>query len=125
MSNVLVDTSVWIEYFKNNAEVAVIIDDLLDKNQIFITGPVIAELIHGVKTEKELELLKMYLDGVSYLSCDIDDWKNAGILSYNLRRDGTTIPLTDVVIAAVSIRHSLKVYTFDSHFKKIPGVDVL
>jgi len=124
MNSIMVDTSVWIEYFKNNEDIASIIDNLLDKNQICITGPVVSELLQGIKTEKELKLLNMYIDGIPYVPCSIDDWKDAGSFLYDLRRKGITIPLTDMIIAVVSIRHGMKIFTFDNHFEKIPGVEL-
>jgi len=122
MNNVLVDTSVWIEYFKNNVDIIGIVDGLLDTNQIRITGPVITELIQGVKTETDLELLKRYIDAIPYEPCNIDDWINAGMLSYKLRREGKTIPVTYMLIAAVSMRCGMMVLTYDRHFDNIPGV---
>lgn len=120
----MVDTSVWIEYFKNKEEISSIVDDLIDKDLICVTGPVIAELIQGVKTEKELKLLNMYIDAIPYEPCKNDDWVNAGVISYNLRKKGMTIPLTDMLIAAVSIRCGARIFTFDRHFDSIPGIEL-
>lgn len=124
MNKVMVDTSIWIEYFRNNADIVNIVDDLLDKNQLYITGPVIAELIQGIRTDKDLELLTRYIDAIPYQSCTIEDWKNAGMLSYKLRKEGKVIPLTDMLIAAVSIRFGMKVFTYDRHFDYIPDVEL-
>ncbi len=51
---VLIDTSVWIDYFrKSNTALAGQVDDMLDNVEICVPKIVIAELIQGAKTEKE------------------------------------------------------------------------
>ena len=54
---IIADTSIWIEYFKNKPETAAIIERGLLAGTIYMVGPVVAELLHGVKTEKELKKL--------------------------------------------------------------------
>ena len=121
-NKILVDTSVWIEYFRNNPEITGIIDTELSNNNICITGPIITELLHGVKTEKELNLLSDHIDALSWLECGIEEWKKAGLVSFKLRKSGYTVPVSDVIIAVVAISNDACVYTMDSHFKQIPGV---
>ena len=119
---IIVDTSIWIEYFKNNDQVVKIIDEGLDMNKIFIVGPVISELLQGVRSTKESELLSQYIDAVPFISCQIQDWIDAGNTSYSLRKEGTTIPLTDIIIATIAKNNQAMVFTKDKHFNLLPGV---
>lgn len=121
---IIVDTSVWIEYFKNNPEVVKIIEDGLNNGIIYIAGPIISELLQGVKTKKEFDKLSQCIDTVPYLECNIDNWIKSGEISFQLRQKGITIPLTDIIISAVSINNDTKIFTMDKHFKLIPGVDL-
>ncbi|MDK2805469.1 MAG: hypothetical protein PWQ94_633 [Thermoanaerobacterium sp.] len=120
--NILVDTSVWIEYFRNKREIVEIIDDMLLHNRVYITGLIIAELLQGVKTEKERGMLERYIDSIPTVSCDNKDWIGVGKLSFKLRRDGKTIPLSDVLIAYLSIKNNMMIFSFDKHFKMIDDV---
>ncbi|WHE06765.1 PIN domain-containing protein [Thermoanaerobacterium thermosaccharolyticum] len=120
--NILVDTSVWIEYFRNKREIVEIIDDMLLHNRVYITGLIIAELLQGVKTEKERAMLERYIDSIPTVSCDNKDWIGVGKLSFKLRRDGKTIPLSDVLIAYLSIKNNMMIFSFDKHFKMIDDV---
>ena len=124
-NRILVDTSVWIEYFRNNPDITGIIDTELSNNNICTTGPIITELLQGVKTEKELKLLSDHVDALSYLECGINDWKKAGQISFMLRKSGHTVPVSDVIIAVVAINNGAYVYTLDNHFKQIPEVRLL
>ncbi len=76
--NLIVDTSIWIEYFRENPEIVEILDEKLDGGKAFIVGPVITELLHGVKTKKEYDTLLNCIDAVPYYQSDIFDWKTAG-----------------------------------------------
>ena len=53
---VLVDSSVWIEYFKGNQEV-LLLNNLIDTNSICINDIILAELLPAInhKNEKELK----------------------------------------------------------------------
>ncbi|MDN5317491.1 MAG: hypothetical protein PWR08_1616 [Thermoanaerobacterium sp.] len=119
---ILVDTSVWIEYFGNKQGIAEIIDNMLMQDRVYIMGLIIAELLQGVKTKKELEMLERYIDSIPIVPCDDKDWIEAGRLSFKLTRDGKTIPLLDVLIAATSLKNNMMIFSFDQHFKMIDGV---
>jgi predicted nucleic acid-binding protein len=45
-----------------------------------------------------------------------------GDLSAQLLRKGVTLPLSDLLIAVLAIEYGCRLYSLDTHFKKIPGV---
>ena len=49
-------------------------------------------------------------------------WLRTEGLSAHLLRKGVTVPLSDLIIAALAIEHDCRVYSLDAHFKNIPGV---
>ncbi len=120
----LIDTSIWIEYFKENEKIIKVIEKGLMENNVFIAGPVVAELLQGVKSESEFQKLANCIDAVPFIDNSMKDWKTAGEISFKLRRNGITIPLTDIIISALAINNNLLVYTRDEHFKEVPGVKV-
>lgn len=120
----IIDTSIWIEYFKNKPDIVKIIESGLNEESIYITGPIVSELLHGVKSEKEFEMLSKYIDAVPYLECELKDWIHAGKISFSLRKKGITVPLTDIIISAISINKGAKIFTLDKHFEQIPGIEL-
>ncbi|MCP4157326.1 MAG: PIN domain-containing protein [bacterium] len=55
----MLDTSVWIDYFRDNdKELNDFIDHLIDEDAIYINGIINSEILIGTKTEKEYELIK-------------------------------------------------------------------
>jgi len=118
----IVDTSVWIEYFKNQAALSASIDKELLAGNIYMVGPVISELLQGAKTDKDYEALNKSIDGVPFIGTNLSDWKMAGELSFSLRKKGITIPITDCLIAAIALNNDAMVMTLDHHFVHIPDL---
>ena len=59
------------------------------------------------------------LQGVRFLKIDWDDWTTAAGLGRRLAADGHRLPLSDLVLAAVSIRLDAEIYSIDPHFTLI------
>ncbi len=122
---IIVDTSTWIEYVKNNHNYVPCIVDNLNLENILISGPIISELLHGVKSEKEYKLLSESISAVPYAECVYDDWIKTGETLYNLKKKGITVPLTDILISAIAIRHDASVLSLDKHFKSIDMIKLI
>jgi predicted nucleic acid-binding protein len=115
---VLVDTSVWIEFFRRSGtDTARTISGLLEARRVVICGPVIAELIQGIRTEKERSAVLGDLDALPYVEPDRDDWIAVGWIQNELLKKGITVPLTDALIARLCIRYDFSIYSFDKHFR--------
>ena len=57
---ILIDTSIWIEYFKQNSEYVADIQPLLEGQTDITIEPVFSELLYGVRNRKEKELIESY-----------------------------------------------------------------
>ena len=57
---ILIDTSVWIEYFKQNVTFLDSIKPLLSSKRIVTIEPVFSELLYGVRNRKEKEIIQSY-----------------------------------------------------------------
>ncbi|KPL15387.1 MAG: hypothetical protein AMS23_06480 [Bacteroides sp. SM1_62] len=57
---ILIDTSVWIEFFKQNAEYTEEINPLLLRKQVVTIEPVFSELLFGVRQKKDKDLILSY-----------------------------------------------------------------
>lgn len=119
---VIADTSVWIPFFNrpNSGEKATL-DLLIDADEVALVGVVLAELLQGCRSREERDELAEGLLALPYLEVTQTTWLKAGDLSWTLLRKGITLPLSDLVIAALAIEHHCHIYSLDLHFKKIPG----
>ncbi len=121
----IADTTVWIEYFKQKEKVVDFIDKALDTGSLAITGPIITELLQGIKSADESAMILSCIDAVPNIETSAHVWINAGLLSNELRKQGVTLPLADVLIAAIAKENDLIILTYDKHFCLIKGVSTL
>jgi len=115
---VLIDTSVWIQAdsLKANSEVKSKVLLLLDKDRAAACGIIIAELLCGAKTPTNYEELKIDIEGIHYLNTPENIWLKAAQMSFDLRKKGISIPLTDILIACIAIDNNCSLLHLDKHF---------
>lgn len=117
---ILIDTSVWIEYFRNQSPVFVgFVAELVKTREVCVPRIVLAELMQGAKSEKELSVIAEFIDAFSIIDQTDQTWINAGRLSHELRRRGKNINLTDCYIAVIAQENNCAIFTLDRHFKEI------
>jgi len=125
MAKVLIDTSAWIDFFRNtNGVVGDIVSNLIRDDKAYLTGPIIAELLHGVRGKQEASQLNLLFTTIPYVKVSQDDWIKTGNTLLKLRQKGLSIPLTDVLIASIAVKNKLTVLTLDKHFQHLAVVCV-
>ncbi len=118
----LVDTSVWIDFFRGVAFVKELLTKLIGRDRVFTAGPVLFELLQGIKSPEERGQVKEALLSVNFLEMTPEDWEGAALISRELRSKGITIPTTDLLLAQLAKSHDLEIISLDPHFDQIPGV---
>jgi hypothetical protein len=114
---------VWVDYLRKPSEsLRGEINGYIDDERLSTCGVVIAELLQGALNEDDFSELTNNLRGLHCLEADPSIYIEAGRLSYELIKKGRTIPLTDVLIAVLAIRHGQTLWTRDVHFKNIPSL---
>lgn len=117
---ILIDTSIWIDYFQNKpSSISDKVDGILSKDDIYIPKIVIAELIQGAGSQKEISIIADFLDAFSIIDQKEDTWIEAGKLSYRLRKKGRAVNLADCYIAIIARAYKCYIFTLDKHFKYI------
>jgi predicted nucleic acid-binding protein len=111
---VLVDTSIWIDYFKSglNSEK---LDELLDDNRVLTNDIILAELIPFLMIRKHQKIVDL-LTNIPLLTLKIDwaeiiQWQVACL---NTGINGIGIP--DLIIAQNSKQKRSSIYSLDKHF---------
>jgi len=111
---VLVDTSIWIDYFRCG-DSSKDMDVLIDENIIVTNDIILAELIPYLKIKKQTKVVKL-LHEVNLVPLNIH-WEE--IIEFQVRclkagANGVGIP--DLIIAQNAKQNSCKVYSLDKHF---------
>ena len=116
---VIIDTSAWIEYFRNGDQRTVqIVDYCLDNDFAGIGDLIYCEIIQGIKRAKIRRELSTFL--LALPKFDMGGFDIAEKTAYNyrfLRSKGITIRKTiDVIIATFCIENNFELIHFDRDF---------
>lgn len=113
--NILIDSSVWIDYFcggKTKDKV----DLLLDNNIACTSGLILAELIPFINQKKQ-KVLASLLQELPYAEININ-WNQ--IITYQelcLKKGVNEIGLPDLILLQTTIQNKLSFFTLDKHFQ--------
>lgn len=118
--SVLVDTSVWIEYFRNGNSFDSL-DFIIDENLVVINDLILAELIPFLKIKKQKNIIGL-LNNINKLQLHIK-WNE--IIDYQLQClkkgvNGVSIP--DLIIAQNAKQNDCEIYSLDKHFKLLKSI---
>lgn len=121
---VLVDTSIWIDYFlRRNVLLERTLDFLLDNTQVATAAIILAELIQGARGQKEIEKIKKHFKPLHWIQSTDHHWEVAGELSFQLRQTGKQVNLTDCYIAGLAKSSSASLFSLDKHFSWISKIN--
>lgn len=119
---VLADTSVWVDFARRGSRGdAASLRALLDAGEVATCGPVTAELLAGAEGEVE-ERLWATLASLRWVDPTPAGWRRAGSVARQLRRDGQSVPLTDLAIAVGAAESGHPLWSFDTDFERIVPV---
>jgi predicted nucleic acid-binding protein len=119
----LIDTSIWIDFFNgvDSDNVSIFNSYLENDFPIFICPVIIQEILQGIKSEKEFRQVKDSLFALNVLNDDSIETALGAVRIYRkLRGKGITIRKSnDCLIAYYAIKYSLKILHRDRDFDNI------
>jgi hypothetical protein len=124
VNEILVDSSVWIDFFRGkNFPETEALDYLLEENLVCTTGLIMAEIIPSAPTKSEFDKLRQYFQALPYLSEPDDMWNRIIDWRFRLKRSGVSgIQIADFIIAAIAKEHERAILTRDKHFGLIAPI---
>lgn len=120
MIDVLVDTSIWIDYFKGGNDSSDL-GTLIDENVVVTNDIILAELVPYLKVKKQITVIKL-LREISRVPMQIN-WDE--IVEFQVRclkagANGVGIP--GLIIAQNAKANNCKIYSLDKHFRLLEQV---
>ena len=111
---VLVDTSVWIDYFREGRKSAEL-DSLIDENVIVTNDLILAELVPYIKLKRQVKVINL-LSEVKRIPLQLD-WNDIieSQLKY-LKSGSNGIGIPDLIIAQNAKEYHCEVFSLDKHF---------
>jgi predicted nucleic acid-binding protein len=125
MKDILIDSSVWIDFFNyyqsKEADILQFLIENNDSNNIYICSTIFMEVLRGIKDDNTFCELKETLLSFSILDTDLMIVTNTAINIYrNLRKKGITIrKQNDCMIASYAILNNIPIFHKDSDFELI------
>ena len=121
-NRILVDTIIWIEFFRARSKIADRLEILLKENAVWTCGVVMFEVLQGMKSEDEKNEILNNLTSLPYAEMTKKSWQRSAELSIVLKKSGVTLPLSDIFIATIAIENDLSIYTIENHFTQVPDL---
>lgn len=122
-NGILVDTSVWIDFFNNKDSVHsnLLTSFIKNDEKIFICPVIYQEILQGIKDDYKFEEIKNIILNFNILDDNIMLITNEAIDLYrNLRKKGITIRKSvDCLIASYALVNNLHLFFIDKDFENI------
>lgn len=119
---VLVDSSWYITLTRERRDPLRELLAIATVRHVATCGVIRCEVARGIRNERDLIAFRRAWDVMLYVPTDHRVWADAESLSWTLDRQGSPLPLPDIIIAACARRLGAVVLTFDDHFQAIPGI---
>ncbi|MEE8481515.1 MAG: PIN domain-containing protein [Desulfobacterales bacterium] len=117
---VIVDTSVWIEYFRSGKNSATL-DFLIDEDLIIINDLILSELIPSLKVLNQRKLIKL-LFSVNKIDLSIN-WDQIIEFQFKCLKNGLNgIGIPDLIVAQNAKQNNCEIYSLDNHFRLMQGI---
>ena len=119
---VLIDSTVLIDFFsgRETAQTGRLEQCFQNRDEICHCGFVLAEVLQGIRDEKQLVIVKRQFENLIYLEDDRSTFELGATIYRELRRKGITIRNSaDCLISAVVIQHGVHFLENDRDYKFI------
>ena len=116
---ILVDTSVWIEFLRqNNEPIEQQMIREIDKGVVIAVSPVFGELLQGVKNEREEKIILDLWDDLLKINED-QMFIEAGRLSFLHKLNSRGVGLIDCAILAAAKMNKLQIWSMDKKLLEV------
>ncbi len=123
---ILIDTCVWSLALRRNElqgnEYVSELKELIKEIRVQLVGSIRQELLSGIKSKKQFDLLKNHLEAYNDLELEREDYELAAEYFNTARKKGIQGSNTDFLICAVSTRHNMPILTTDKDFSNFQAV---
>lgn len=117
MSEILVDTCVWIDFFSGRPLPR--LEEALQEGRVRLSPVVAAELLSGARAGSEQKKLRAFLLDLETPAFGIGHWFEVGALRQKLAKKGLQVSTPDAHVAQAALDGGGLLYSFDQIFKKM------
>ena len=115
---ILIDTSVWIEFFKKKEPFFTELRELIESSEVLVHEVIFGELLQGCKSKSEENFILDYWENLNVITSD-GSFIEAGRLSFSSKFLDKGIGLIDSVLISQVKKRKIKIWTLDKKILKI------
>ena len=120
---IVVDTSVWIEYFRSrDTKIVKTLHHLLDNEFIFLPRVVYLEILNGAG-RKNISTLRRVLSALPVLEIEKSTWGITEQWIEESSKKGQRFGVVDLLIAALAKENKSSTWSLDADFKRMASLD--
>jgi predicted nucleic acid-binding protein len=123
---ILVDTSVWIDFFSfSPGRAGSELHRLIDEVEPFaLTGVVVTEVLQGLT--RDVNRIERFLSMWDLLEPrGFSTYREAAAISRLVRSKGISLTTIDTLIAATALEHQASLFTLDKDFSRVARISAL
>lgn len=112
--SVLVDSSVWIDYFRGSGDTSRL-DLLIEENFVVVNELVLAEIIPALHMKRQNRIIALMREIARHPI--VIDWDNLTQMQIICLQNGINkVGIPDLMMAQHAIQNHLELYSMDNHF---------
>ena len=109
---IVVDTSVWIEFFKRNAPIYPLLQTIIEQQRALALEGVFGELLQGAKTTREVRILRSFWQNLPKRE-EAGLWVEAGTLSAQKKLFSKGVGLIDAYLVVYAETYGAQIWSLD------------
>ena len=118
---ILVDSSVWIEYYRpaGDPRYKRWVADAIRQDLVAVNPVIAAEILTFTRGREQYDAIASDFAAFHWAAVDRTVSLRASDLGYRLRRSGVTVPATDLLVFASAMEADAELMHHDAHFARI------
>lgn len=118
---IVVDTSVWIDFFRGRSPVVEKLSVLLDRDEVALPVPVKIEILSGAR-KAEVQQLERVLSALPVLYPTEELWKLLAKWVTAGTATGQRFGVGDLLVAALAVEHNCTLWSLDRDFVRMANL---
>jgi predicted nucleic acid-binding protein len=110
---ILVDTTIWIEFFKSNPDFIGEMESLLESKKVITIEPIFAELLYGSRSDKEKNVIISYWKVLPRIKFIEGSFIEAANFANKSNYHNLGIGLIDTILSKSVIDNKYLIWTLD------------
>ncbi len=115
---IILDTSIWIEFLKNNPAYYLPVKGLLENRRVLAIECIFGELLQGAKNKREIEVISLYWDNLPKAAME-NGWIEAGIYSSLNKLTSHGVGIIDCFIIVTARKVNAQIWSLDKKLNSL------